>query len=366
MNLQDLLNCKDIFKITGTPENFLTALRYNVWGFNNSNIQKYNQLKQGEIVFFHCKAKDSYFINKITPCVIGFGIVGNNFHIDSTPLWIDEFEKGLNYPYRFSFSEIYLFSDIPLNDDWDSTSYKKKEATIGIIKKLLENGIPLNTLEGFPVMGSFSSILENNVKNKLFDNNRALSFFLGTNETDDVSKPTELISISTPEETLRYSTTLSTISEINKKVIKAASGNYKKDYKSLSNAEEHHFNILSFLINYFKQKDFTIYYNTHIDLFVHNKTNSILFEAKSIENNNFKKQSRTAIAQLFEYNYFEVANFKRKNEMTFKNEFKVLVTSKEPSDFEYTAFINSLNIKTAAVHENKLINYGSSLNFNDL
>ena len=93
---------------------------------------------------------------------------------------------------------------------------------------------------------------------------------------------------------------------------------------------------------------------------------SFLIEAKSIENRNFKDQSRKAIAQLFEYDYFEIQDFKTKNGLNVKDESKFLITSKLPKDEGYINFINSLHIKTAAVVKEQIVPYGDSINFTTL
>ncbi|MEJ0031040.1 MAG: MazG-like family protein [Bacteroidota bacterium] len=156
MDVISQVDIKPIYRVTGTPENFLTALRYFTWGFNNQPDWK--RLYPGDLIFFHCKGSDSKFLKSIRPGILGMGIVGTNFFEDSTPLWIDEKLEGKTYPYRFSFSEICMFSDVPINDDWDSTTLKKEETTKQVLRKLLDNAIPLSELDGFPHMGSYSMI----------------------------------------------------------------------------------------------------------------------------------------------------------------------------------------------------------------
>src|SRR5688572_9673977 len=111
MDIISQLNIKPIYKITGTPENFLTALRFFTWGFNEKNVNHWNKLQPGDLIFFHSTV-DSKFLKKATSSIIGLGIVGNDFYINSDPLWIDEKIDSKKYPYKFSFSEIYLFANI--------------------------------------------------------------------------------------------------------------------------------------------------------------------------------------------------------------------------------------------------------------
>lgn len=361
MNIISQLNIKPLYKITGTPENFLTALRFFTWGFND--VKYWNNLLQGDLVFFHSKASDSKFLKKSISSIIGFGIVGNNFYFDSSPLWIDEKLDGKNYPYRFSFSEVYLFTNVPINDDWDSTTLNKIQNTSDIIRKVVESGIPLSELAGFPQMSSYSSIQSEEVKKVLLSLPRDLTFYKNNSYSEALSKPaTELKEVTSKYETLRYATSLTVFDDIQKKIINKSDVKIDYSLNDLKKAETHHFEIVSHLKEILSDKGYTIYNNNHIDLFAHNNQNSLLIEAKSIESENFKRQSRKGIVQLFEYNFFEVSKFKKEKSLKFDSEIKLLATSDKPKDEEYVNFINSLDIKTLAVRENSIIEYGESLN----
>lgn len=367
MNLRDAIGFKSVYRITGTPENFLTALRSKTWGFNDNQENNWRNLQPGSIIFFHSKKSDSYFIKNAPSCVIGFGVVGSNFFIDSSPLWIDEYNEGKSYPYRFKFSEIYLFSQIEINDDWDSTSSAKKDNTTAIIKKLVASGIPLRELseesgDRFPHMGSYSGIKSSLIKDLLVSSIRQLTFYEGDLEINlHDKKSNDLIEVSTQEELHRYGKTLTYFDDVNEIMLREGKPTYTRNLKALRKADKAHFEILKSLRQQFEHRDFRVFSNIHVDLFAHNETDSYLVEAKSIENKNYKKQARKAIAQLLEYNYFELSDFKKKNRLRFTNEYLVLATSGIPTDSSYTKFINSINIKTLAVKNDKLIPFGDSI-----
>ncbi len=361
MDIISQLNIKPLYKITGTPENFLTALRYFTWGFNDEKY--WNGLLQGDIIFFHSKGADSKFLKKTPSSIIGLGIVGSNFYIDSVPLWIDEKLDDKKYPYKFSFSEIYLFSNIPINEDWDSTTLNKKENTISILQKLLENGIPLSELEGFPVMSSYSSINQEPVRKSLLRLPRDLTLYRNHSYAEVLTKPsTKLKEVESNYETLRYSTSLAVFDDIQKKVINKSDVKSEYSLDDLKKAERHHYDIVVHLKDVLSTNGYKVYQNNHVDLFAHNQTKSILIEAKSIENRNFRTQSRAGIAQLFEYNYFDINKFKDEQELSFQSEMKLLATSDKPQDTSYINFINSLDIRTIAVRNDTLIEYGESIN----
>src|ERR1035437_9398469 len=107
MNILSQADIKKIYRISGTPENYLTALRYKVWGFNKESKKYWDKLLPGDIIFFHSKGSDSEFFKSNKSCIVGFGVVGNNFFFNEEHLWIDEKLHEKSYPYRFSFSEMF-------------------------------------------------------------------------------------------------------------------------------------------------------------------------------------------------------------------------------------------------------------------
>jgi hypothetical protein len=365
MDLISQINVKPIYRVTGTPENFLTALRHFTWGFNNVN--DWNNLQQGDLIFFHSKASDSKFLKKSPSCVVGMGIVGNNFFIDATPLWIDEKIDEKKYPYRFSFSEVCVFSEIPINDDWDTSTLNKMENTVAVINRLLENRIPMSELEGFPMMGSYSLVRNENVKKLLLELPRELTLYKNNSYLDlSTKEASQLKEVTSKYEAHRYATSLTVFDDIKKKVINKSSVSVNYSLDDLRNAEEYHSEILTHLLGLFRDKEYKTFINNRIDLFVHNGKNALLIEAKSIENKNFHSQSRNGIAKLFEYNYFEVSKYKKENSITFEKEYKLLATSAMPEDGEYVKFINSLDIKTLAVRNQGIITYGESIDVSRL
>lgn len=361
MNILSQADIKKIYRISGTPENYLTALRYKVWGFNRENKKQWEKLLTGDIIFFHSKGVDSKFLTSSKSCIVGFGVVGNNFFEDEKPLWIDEKLDSKFYPYKFSFSEMFFFSEIPITDDWDSTSLEKADNTRQIINRLLANGILISDVDGFPHMGSFSVINNQEVRKYLLSANRTLNYYKGDAEAEFITKSTELLELRNDSEALRFSKTLTVFDDIRCRTIDRGIANYEVNLDKLATAETFHFNIVSYLRIFLLNKGYKTYSNNHIDLFAHNESTSLLIEAKSIENKNFKTQSRKGIVQLFEYNYFDVTKFKTEHDLKFVNDFKILATSDCPKDNEYIKFINSLNIKTLAVRNSSHSYYGDSI-----
>lgn len=48
MDVESQIALRKIYKVTGTPENFLTALRYKIWGFNTDAKKHWKKLVGGD------------------------------------------------------------------------------------------------------------------------------------------------------------------------------------------------------------------------------------------------------------------------------------------------------------------------------
>jgi hypothetical protein len=359
--LQDL---KAIYRVTGTPENYLTALRSSTWGFKDDPKlrSQWKKLQPGDIIFFHASKSESKFLpgKDLKSCVVGFGVVGNHFFEGKEPLWIEEFEeRRVIYPWRFHFSEIYLFADIPAFGDWESQNLSKAENTRALLKRMLSAGVPLNEMPQFPKMGSYSSIKDANTKSALLASTRGLYAYRTREEEEDAlpSKHTEMREIARTEDALRNSTTLTEFDDIQARVIRADDGRRQIDVGKLREANRSHTEVLRQLLEIFRGRGYTCYQNNHIDLLAisGDRNRSVLVEAKSIENANFIPQARKGIVQLFEYNHFEVAEYKRNQGIQPATEHQLLALSRRPGSSEdsqaYLGFINSLNIRAAAVQD---------------
>ena len=367
MRLSALQDLKAIYRVTGTPENYLTALRSSTWGFKDDPKLKsqWAKLQPGDIIFFHSSKTQSRFLKakELESKVVGFGVVGNNFFEGTEPLWIEEFEeRRVIYPWRFHFSEIYLFADIPPLGDWESQNLSKADNTRALLKRMLSAGIPLSEMPQFPKMGSYSSVQDADTKAALLSSTRGLYAYRTRDEEEDAlpSKQTEISEISTTEQLDRHGTTLTAFDDIKERIIKADDGRREIDVEKLRTANRSHTEILKQLLRLFGERGYTCYQNNHIDLLAlsADRSRSVLVEAKSIENANFIPQARKGIVQLFEYNHFEVAEYKRNKGYRPAQEHQLLAFSRKPGDSQaakdYLGFVNSLKIRAAAVQDGAL------------
>ena len=379
MRLSALQDVKAIYRVTGTPENYLTALRTSTWGFKDDPKlrSQWSKLQPGDIIFFHSSKSDSRFLKfaELASKVVGFGVVGNNFFEGKDPLWIEEFEaQRVIYPWRFHLSEIYLFADIPAFGDWESQNLTKTDNTRAILRRMLTAGIPLSEMPAFPKMGSYSSIKDADTKTALLTSTRGLYAYRTKEEEEDAlpSKRTQLREVDTPEDAVRNSTSLLEFDDIKDRVITADDGRRQVDVDKLREANRSHTEILRQLLTLFGERGYTCYQNNHIDLLAISvdRKQSVLVEAKSIENANFIPQARKGIVQLFEYNHFEVTEYKRREGITPTREHQLLAFSRPPKDSkdarDYLGFVNSLRIRAAAVQNGEVQPLGDLPSFQEL
>jgi hypothetical protein len=375
MRLSALQDLKTIYRVTGTPENYLTALRSSTWGFKNDPKLKsqWAKLQPGDIIFFHSSQSGSRFLKKteLSSKVVGFGVVGNNFFEGKEPLWIEEFEeKKVIYPWRFHFSEIYLFAEIPAFGDWESQNLSKTEHTRTLLKVMLAAGIPLSEMPQFPKMGSYSSVQDADTKAALLTSTRGLYAYRTRDEDEDAlpSKAIKLEEVKAERDLLRHTTGLSQFTDISGRVRRMDDGHRQIDISKLERAENAHTEILSVLFRKLQERGYDCFKNNHIDLLAVDKTRgrSLLIEAKSNEGDNFRAQARKGIAQLFEYNYFEMERFKTERGLMLSKEHQVLAFSQPPADADYLGFLNTLHIRTLVAREDTVTPLGDLTAFSEL
>jgi len=375
MRLSALQDTKAIYRVTGTPENYLTALRSSTWGFRDNPrlLSQWTKLQPGDVIFFHSSQSESRFLptKELSSRVVGFGVVGNHFFTGTTPLWIEEFEEGrVIYPHRFHFSEIYLFADIPVAGDWDSQSLAKQAPTADLLRRLLAAGIPLKELPNFPKMGSYSSIKDGPTKEALLSGTLGL-YAYRTREEDEDALPTRLTALAEvrgEKDLLRHTTGLTQFEDVGGRVLRLDDGHRQVDLRKLQRAETAHADILSLLFRKLSERGYECFKNNHIDLLaVHaDQGRSLLIEAKSNEGGNFRAQARKGIAQLFEYNYFEMEHFKAERGLALKQEHQVLAFSQAPRDADYLGFLNTLRIRTLVAQAEAITPLGDLTDFAEL
>lgn len=372
MDTRSILKAKNLFRFTGPPEHWLTAIKYMTWGLEEHLRAQWVKIKPGDIFFIH-STRNSEFKNAKSG-IIGLGVVGPDFSEKKNPLWFYETANNVNkWPLLVPLSEVYLFSELPSPSSWENPTMRNLTQTERLIELLLKNYIPLSQIPGFPQMGSFSSVRAE-VANQILLDKRPLYMYAGFEDfeesklksfadvkVEDVSRKFEEVKNAT--EALRYTDTLKIFDTVSRRVIREPTSQYIRDNELLELANQTHQTILQQLIELFKKHGYTTRSSPKVDLFAHNDKRAFVFEVKSTENRNFRTQARKGIAQLLEYEYFEVQKFAGDNKLVFDEKHKLIVPSQIPKDSRYVEFINSLKIGIAMVGENNLKPIGTDLGF---
>jgi hypothetical protein len=368
MDFTPSLNAKGFFRFTGPPENWLTAIKFMTWGLEEKHRNRWAEIQPGDVFFIHSTGPSTSLFNNAKSGIIGIGVVGSNFSEKNNYLWVREFREKRNiWPLLVPFSEIYLFSELPPRESWDAPSEVNISKTRKLIEVLLKNYISLSNIKGFPQMGSFSSVSKEVSQQILYDK-RPLFVYSNNQIIDNIiiSKPTKLEKIKSASEALRYAGTLQVFENIKTRVVKEAPGQYMRDNELLARAETVHSTILENLIHIFRSKGYETRSNRFVDLFAYNENRSFLFEVKSTENKNFRRQARDGLIKLFEYDYFDIRKFIAENSFVFKDKYKILALSKIPEDTGYVGFINYLKTGVAVVGNKSLKAVGSDFGFTKL
>ena len=368
MNLDSVLGMKQFFKFTGPPEHWLTAFKYMTWGLEASLEDRWKKIQTGDIFFIHSTgAQNSAFPNAASG-IIGIGVVGFHFSIKNHNLWHYEIKNNYNrWPLLVPLTEVYLFSEIPDPSTWEAPMPSNDALTVPLIDQLLKNRVPVSEIRGFPVMGSFFSV-SLDVASQILSQKRPLYLYSGNSfrGMDIQEKPSDLFEVHNATETLRHAASLRFIEEVSRRLIIKPYSLIKRDNDILARAESSHYSIIQNLIDIFRSKGYATMSNEFVDLFAHDEKRSFLFEVKSTENKNFRVQARKGIVQLYEYDYFEINKFKKEKDIDFKNQYRILVPSREPTDGKYIQFINSLDLGVAVVGDVELKPIGKDFGFSKI
>lgn len=361
------LDTKQFFRFTGPPEHWLTAVKYMTWGLEMSHLERWKKIQTGDIFFIHSTGPQASAFSNAASGIIGIGVVGFHFSRKSNNLWHYEIKKNENrWPLLIPLTEIYLFSELPDPAIWESPTPSNDEKTTKLIDKLVEGRVSIGEIRGFPQMGSFSSVTREVAEQILFKN-RPLYLYSGHSTRGTVEeKPSDFFEVKNATETLRHAASLRFLEAVNKRIILKPYSLVKRDNEILARAESVHYSIVQQLIDIFRAKGYSTLSNEFVDLYAHDGKRSFLLEVKSTENRNFRSQARKGIVQLFEYDYFDIRKFKEENKMEFKEEYRILVPSREPKDSRYINSINSLDLGIALVGEQKIKPIGQDLGFSEI
>ncbi|MFA5168119.1 MAG: hypothetical protein WC530_06280 [Candidatus Omnitrophota bacterium] len=345
-----LFNNRNFFRFTGPPENWLTAIKFMTWGLEEKYLDRWKKIKSGDVFLMHSTI-ESLFGAKTKSSVVGLGVVGGKFRRKDDYLWIQEIRGKVNrWPLLVPFSEIYLFSEVPPAHTWEAPGTVDDSKIPQLIAALLLNAIPIKSFgEKFPVMGSWSGV-RNELIDELFSKGQPSLYeeFYNNPYNDTEGEVSEFQKVQKAEETLRNIPTLKFLGGDKVKVrkIKDDKSSFERDNALLERAEESHADVLQAAIDFFQKFGFDTWSNQHVDLLAESEEQAFLVEVKSTLSRNFRTQARRAVGQLFEYEHFDIRSHFEKAQKDKKIS-KVLMVTNNPSDSEYTRFLNTLKIGLA-------------------
>lgn len=162
----------NVYRFTGTPENWITAISKKSWGLNKDKEKFWlESLNPQDAIIFH-STSTSIYARGATSSIIGFGFVAKGKYKKEEYWWAREFMDEENiWPYVVPFKEIYLYSDVD-GIDFNTPNFEKSESQIREEIEILTKGsIPISVLNrrkdeidsdlpNFPVNGSASGVNE--------------------------------------------------------------------------------------------------------------------------------------------------------------------------------------------------------------
>lgn len=368
MDVSAAINTKQLFRFTGPPEHWLTAVKYMTWGLEEKNLEAWKKIQTGDIFFIHSTGESKLF-KTAKSGIIGIGVVGFHKSKKENFLWRYEYANKVNqWPLLVPLTELYLFSELPDPATWASPVPENDAQTSKLIEGLVSNRVPISEVKGFPQMGSFSTV-KREVAEQILFKNRPLFMYSGRSERgQSFSESSDFLEVQKAEDTLRHTASLRFVNAINERIIVKPYSIVERDNDILARAEKVHFTVMQQLIDIFRQKGFQTMVNKQVDLFAHDEKRSFLLEVKSTENKNFRVQARKAISQLYEYDYFDITKYKQEQNLVFdaNNQYKSLVLSREPKDSSYIDFMNSIDLGVAVVNNGEIRSVGADFGISSL
>jgi len=163
---------ENIYRVTGPPENFITAMSIGYWALNEKNIAIWDNLHSGDILLFHSTRKSGYS-NTVPSAIVGYARVGSTKFKKSERWWVQEIDNDeIIWPYAFSLDHICLLQDLSEKIDLTKGIHQKSTTTVRAeVEALSKAGIPISELNEksgslnlnsdmpqFPVNGSMSKL----------------------------------------------------------------------------------------------------------------------------------------------------------------------------------------------------------------
>ncbi|MFC1914916.1 hypothetical protein ACFLWK_01525 [Chloroflexota bacterium] len=349
----NLLGVKRFKKFTGPPEHWLTTFNTKFWGLELKHLKKWEAIQVGELFIFHSTGIEYLNLKpKLPTGIIGVGIVGGTSRKETLE-WIGEIKNSENrWPLLIHFSEIWWLGD------YESIVFETIFNKIGngenaIIQDLLmlsSNCVTFQEMRDkncvIPAQGSIQNI---NDKSR-----RSLVSLIEGRLKEAIESPLEVTDESIPQQLpildeddlvdhiIKHTPSLKDLNldetEEEAKDRQKKQIVYEQNSEAQENANKNHQKTLIVLANELILNGIQPKYSV-IDLLAENNGSIFIFEVKTVHTNNFTSQTRRAIGQLLEYEYFQVASNIKNNG---KKIMRGVVYNKKPPE-KYIEFLENYN-----------------------
>lgn len=338
---------KNIRKLTGPVEHWVTTYNSGYWGFVEKYGKKWrNDIHPGDVFVFHA-ASPEYIVGSspdLGAGIIGLGRVGAK-STKSEPVWWEEIHTdGRSYPYLIHFSEIYWFGDTSAIEDRpiaEKTESQVREEAMALSENKISFSDMADAGYRIPAQGSISGL---SGIDKLFPlirerlESATIDEDPGTEESGEIElgdSSTNNIGASRGSSSLRERNRDRNLSP---DTVDNGTVETEQSLKEQIEASLNHEETLDVFEDYLKKRGFDTGETKHSDILGTNELHVVLAEAKSIHNRNESTQIRGGLGQLLEYTYFDVTIDEDRSE---KELTRCLVLTQEPSE-DYRKFLNDL------------------------
>lgn len=335
-----VLKQKDFRKFTGPPEHWLTTFNTKFWGLESKYRKKWDKdIDVGDAFVFHSTGIEYLDQRARLPTgVIGVGIVGGRT-TKSTKEWIGEIREKNDWPLLVHFSEIWWFGDAKgIVDEPMRTKLERGEPYIvEDLRRLTQNCVTFEEMRqngcAIPAQGSMQNISDAR-RGKLVDliADRLDEAVVGASPVEQERQ--EVFEVKSEKDIARQiAKWTKNLRDVNLKETPEEAVereqrlvSYFSNLEAQERASSAHSKTMLVLAKYLTDHG-TVPKTSVIDLLAERGGRVFIFEVKSIRTENFRHQTRMAVGQLVDYEYFQV---RRRNGTQEKRVVKCVVYSKKP------------------------------------
>jgi len=350
------LRQKQLKKLTGPPEHWLTTFSTGFWGLPESQRDGWNRLKGGDLCVFH--STSIRFLPtkpKVPTGVIAVGVVERK-DVKTSLEWVREIQSNKNgWPHLIHFSNIWWFGNLsairPI-----SIQERLNSSIISDINNLTENCITFPEMTkhscAIPARGSIARI------NSL--SQRKLASLIEPRLTDlgHVTPATPLLWPLRSKEDILLNLKRQNIDLRDINFDETEEESQKRERKQRvfylnaelqERASQKHLQTLLILARKIHSRGIEPK-ESRIDLYAERPGETLIVEVKSIHGQNFRRQTRNAVGQLLEYEHFDV---KPKAKPPNAEIIKAVAYSQRPTD-EIVGYLRHIRIEVLWIEDGRL------------